>query len=371
MKLDANGHCAEDLHIAIGDRRVLMDGMTVRGNGNEFVAVDLGMEADPLTFTPEVIASERRGMPGWRFKKEYLRDWDAQNGAPVFGEECIDWQRANAIDPIRRLDLHIVRRDGIIQRDARGHKKYILVQKKKGRLRVFVEPDTPPPGFENTDELRARMFGAGMDVGAGVEKSDSTLVFMAADNREVVATLACNKIRPGQLGRFAVAAGKFYNDALICCVGKMHGLTALRAIADAGYPRIWRETRPRAGITEVRTKNLGWPYGEGSSELLMGRWVEAMEENLTVIRCLETIEQHRQYIYDEMGRVCHQRLKSLPTSVREKHGDLVIGAALAYRACIDLPKYKIVTAIDAPQRSAAGRRAIRDKQRRQKDEGGW
>jgi len=208
-------------------------------------------------------------------------------------------------------------------------------------------------------------------VGEGVEKSDSTISVMAADTREIVATFACNTIRPGLLGRFAVEVGKHYNNALICCVRKMHGMTALRAIADVGYPMIWRATNPKRGLREVKIKDLGWPRGEITSDLLVGPWVDALEQGIPIIRCLETTEQHRQYIYDERGKPCHQRLKSYTPEVREKHGDLVISAALAYRACIDLPKYRVLEKPQTPEGSAAARRKIRENLKQKKARDGW
>ncbi len=354
MKRDDLGHCGEDMHIAIGERRVIMRGMSVRGNSNEFIAVDLGFEASPM-ISPEFIASEKRRLPGWRFQKEYMRNWDAQTGAPVFEEPWIAAQAENARNPLYCMDIHRVQRDGIVQRTSLGQEKLILVQRDRGRLKVYVTPDTQA-GLT----LTLRHYGIGMDVGAGVEKSDSTIQVMSSHNREQAASFACNTIEPSELGRFAAAVGKWYNDALICCVLKMHGLTALRAITDVGYPMIWRTVSPKKGMIEAKTKNMGWPYGE-VGDLLLGRWRDALATiGLVTLHDLQTIEQHRQYVYDEHGRPCHQVLRSEPVSVRQTHGDLVIGVALAYRAVIDLPQYLRV----APERAPAGSPAGRSEKRR-------
>lgn len=366
VKLNQLGHCGENMHIAIGERRVVMPGLTVRGNSNEFIAVDLGFEADPIVFTEELMEAERARLPGWRFEKEYMRNWEAQTGAPVFDEPWIAEQDRNARNPIQLMELHEVKRDGIVQRDSLGHERMILAQHPQGRLKVFVTPDT-----EAGHTLTLRLYGIGMDVGAGVEKSDSTIVVMSSHNREQAASLACNTITPSDLGRFAAVVGKWYNDALICCVLKMHGLTALRAITDVGYPMIWRTRSPKKGMIEAKTKNMGWPYGE-VGDLLMGRWRDALAtKGLVKLRDLQTIQQHRQYVYDEHGRPCHQQLRSEPLDVRQSHGDLVVGAGLAYRAVIDLPKYSKVAPERAPERSAAGRSEARRKARKQREKGGW
>ena len=345
-----------DYTIAEGLSEVIMAGLTVRGNRNGFVAVDLGMDADPLTFTPAVIDAERAGMPGWRFKKEYLRDWDAQTGQPVFEEAWIEVQRAKATEPKGYMDIHRVTKNGIVQRDSLGQVKYVLVPKsaKRGRVKIYMWPDERPPDMPEHITEFAREFGAGMDVGG------------TADTREVAAVVADNRIRPGMLGRLAVAVGKFYNNALICCVRKMHGITTIRAMADRGYPMIWRDTDPRK-MVEVKTANLGWKRGEISDDLLIGKWIDAMEGDLVTLRDIEMINQHRAYIFDEMGRPCHQRLKSQPVAVREKHGDLVIGGALMYRAVLDLPKFRIRTPQAPPPGSPADRRRKYEQARKRKE----
>ena len=366
VKLNSFGHCGEDLHIAIGENRVVMHGLTVRGNQNEFIAIDLGMEADPDVFTPELIAAERRRLPGWRFQKEYMRNWDAQTGAPVFEPEWIQEQEVHRREPKKYMDLHTIQRNGISQRDALGMERMILVEKPKGRLRVYITPDETAG-----HALTLRNYGIGMDVGAGVEKSDSTIQVMSSHNREQAACLACNTIRPSELGRFAAVVGEYYNKALICCVSKMHGLTALRAIADVGYPRIWRTTTPRKGMMEAKTKNLGWPGAELSG-LIMGRWIDALgTKGLVMLHDLETIHQHRQYVFDEHGRVCHQRLRSEPVDIREKHGDLVVAASLAYRAVIDIPKYARVAPDRAPEGSPAARSEKRRQAKKRETQGKW
>jgi len=357
MKVDRVIADDERFAIATGESRVIMPGLTVHGNRNGFVAVDLGMEADPQTFTPELIESEKAGMPGWRWKQEMLRDWDAQTGQPVFEEEWIDRQRARAREPVEYMDIHRLSKNGVVQRDSLGHVKYVLVPKsrRRGRLKVYIRPETRPAGLPEHVTEFSREAGIGIDVGEGVEKSDSTIQVFFNDTREQAACLACNTIRPGMLGRFAVEVGRFFNNALICCVRKMHGITTIRAMADRGYPMIWRDTDPKT-VVEKRTANLGWKRGEITDDLLIGRWIDAMEADLVKLYDIETINQHRAYIYDELGRPCHQRLKSQPVAVREKHGDLVIAGALAWRACLDLPKFKIRTPMAPPHNSPADRR---------------
>ena len=303
-------------------------GLTARPCDTGFVAVALGMGADPIAFTDDIVEGERKGMPGWRFRKEYLRDFTAQAGQPVFEIDWLAVQRTRLRDPIKRYDYIIDATKG----------RAVLVEDSTGSIRVFVGADSKPAELPQARDVQ-RQYAIGMDVGEGVGASDSTIQVFAVDNREQVAAFASNTITPTDLGRLAVAIAQEYHQALICCVRKMHGVTTLRAIMDdAGYKHVWR-TKIDSKTTEQATDKYGWPGGEASSPYLFGKWVDAIQYNQCILHDLTTIDQHQQYIYDEMGRITHQKLIDMPVEVRERHGDLVIACALAFRACLDQPKY--------------------------------
>ena len=328
---------------------VLMPGFTAMPTSRGPVSIDLQVEADPITFTPEFIEREMlkygcykkpdgEWFLSWKWQKEYRCNFEAQMGMPVF--EYMDRQRANLREPLYCMDL-----------DDDGK----LIKRDKGRLRVFVEPDSQPCAYPEGVEQVERQFGIGMDVGAGVEKSDSTIQVMCVDNFEHAAEFACNRITPTDLGRFATAVGWYFNEALINCVSKLHGITTIRAMRDAGYGFFWYD-RKVFGFTEIATKNLGWSRGEASSSLLFDTWVDVLSRDEVILHGLETWNQHSQYIYDERGKITHQALINLPPDVRERHGDLVVGVALSYRACCDLPKFRKPKMINtAPKGSMAFR----------------
>ncbi len=76
-----------------------------------------------------------------------------------------------------------------------------------------------------------------MDVSEGVGESDSTVEVFAGDTREQAAELADNHMTPAELGRFAAAVARFYNDALVCCVRPMHGMQKLNVAFNALIPQ--------------------------------------------------------------------------------------------------------------------------------------
>ena len=312
----------------IDTARVIQKGDFAKPLSTGFVAVDLGYEADPIAFTPDVIASEKAGLPDWRWQKEYERDWTAQTGRPVFYPDWLKVQRPRLKDPVLRLAYESVEKGPMKLRESPD-----------GEIHIWLKPDSQPVGLPDGVKVQ-RHYGLGMDVSEGVGQSNSTIEIFTADNREQAAEFASNMITPSDLGRLAVALGKYFNDGLICCVRKMHGVTALRAMLDeCGYLYLWR-AKKSTQTTEYNAKDFGWLGGEATSPYLFGKWIDAIQYDRVILRGLECWQEHQQYIYDEGGRITHQRLVNLPVGVREKHGDRVIGCALAWRACCDLPRFK-------------------------------
>ena len=105
------------------------------------------------------------------------------------------------------------------------------------------------------------------------------------------------------------------------------------------YPNMWHE-RMSDRVIEKQTARLGWRGGEATSDRLFGPYIDVVESKRIILRSMLAIQEHEQYIYNELGRTCHQARASLPKEVRERHGDRCIACALAYRACVDTPKYK-------------------------------
>ena len=197
--------------------------------------------------------------------------------------------------------------------------------------------------------------------------SDSTIEVFFADNREQAAEVADNQVKPADLGRFGVAVARYYNHALVCCVRKMHGITTIRTMLDeCHYGHLWHHhlmDRPH----EKRAASLGWGDAE-TGEALFGRWIDAIQHDEVRLHSLACWQQHQQYIYDEQGHIVHQERANLPREVRERHGDRVIGCALAFRACLDLPAWKAKKEREAPVGSLLWRRKEAE---RKKERPGW
>ena len=310
-------------------------GVAARLNSNGFVAVDLDIEADPIGLTPEIIAAEKKRLPKWRFAQEYLRDWFAQVGQSVFEPEVLQAAR-KVRDANFRVELDEFTNPG-------NRSASFMRMLSTGRTRCWLDPADTPDTIPQVDGMRTtRRFGIGVDVSEGVEASDSAIEVFAADNFEEAASFNSPTITPADLGVYVAALARFYNNALVCCVRRMHGLTTLRAIIDYGrYYFLWRE-KMEIRVSESNTSRLGWAKGESSSPFLFGRWADALQTRGVILHDAETLRQHEQYIYDHQGRICLSKLANAPLEVRNRHADKVVACALAYLACYDSPKYNMV-----------------------------
>lgn len=309
----------------ITEQRVFRQGLSAWPLDTGFVAVDLGFECDPDSFPEAIMDLERKRLPAWMFRKEYLRDWDAQIGMPVFDVEKLDAAKVHLRNPLYRMDL-----------DGSGE----LTVRKGGRLAVYMEPDAQPENLPDNVKSVKRGFVIGMDVSAGVGLTDSTMEVFSADTLEQAAELADPNITPQTLGIFAAAVGRWYNNAMINCVNKIHGLTTIRAIVDdCKYFYVWHN-RLASGVVQRRTDKLGWGKGEQTDELLFDTYLHSLEAGNVTIRSKQCHTQHYQYVWDEKGKACLKKRVGENEMLRRRHADMVVGCGLAFRCAQDVMKTK-------------------------------
>ena len=325
------------------EETILMPGLKARMTGRGILAVHILPEADPESLTPQVLDGQHAKLgsmpvldgkgnrigwvPSWKFRKEYFGDFSAQAGLPAFDPQALDAQEQHLRDPACRMDL-----------DEKGR----LVETPTGRLKVWMKPDAAPPTMPDGADSVIRSCGIGIDVAEGVEATDSVLEVFFADTREQAAELADFRITPPELGRFAAAVARFYNEALVLCVRPMHGITVLRTMADeCNYNFLWHQ-HITTRIVERATKNLGWAKGELSSPALIDPWADDLKAGRAVMHSALALTEHRQCVFDERGRIVLQERALMPPDLRLRHADCVVACAGAARACRDLPAIRAV-----------------------------
>ena len=335
----------------ITEATAVAPGITARLNKTGWVAVDLSYEADPVAFTPQIIETEKARMPDWMWEQEYCRNFSAQVGKPVFAPAWLRMQEPYITPPLWRFTW---------QRRAKK-----LVSDQDGDVLVWIHPESQPPGKPPGMETVVRSFAMGLDIGEGVGRSDSAIVGFVGDTKEQAFEFRSNELTPNEMGSLAAALGRMFNQALVLCVRKMHGLTTIREMIDTeGYGRLWMDTI-KDKYTEVTSDRIGWRGAEASDENLFGPWRKAIQENLVTIHSAELKHQLGQYVFDEFGRIVHQTLVNESVQLRQRHGDVAVAGGLAWRAACDLPLFEAQVPIDdAPYQSLNWRKQQRDERNR-------
>ena len=335
----------------ITEATAVAPGITARLNETGWVAVDLSFDADPVAFTPEIIATEKARLPDWMWEQEYCRNFTAQIGKPVFDPAWLRMQEPNITPPLWRFNW------------LRRSKK--LEEAKDGDILVWVHPDSQPPGKSPGMERVVRSFAMGLDIGEGVGRSDSAIVGIVGDTKEQAFEFRSNELTPNEMGSVAAALGRMFNMALVLCVRKMHGLTTIREMLDSeGYSRLWHDT-VKDKLVEVSSDRIGWRGSEASDENLFGHWRKAIQENLVKIHSAELKHQLGQYVFDEFGRIVHQTLVNEPVQLRMRHGDVAVAGGLGWRAACDLPLFEAQVPVDdAPYQSLNWRRQQQEDRKR-------
>jgi hypothetical protein len=336
----------------------LIPGMTAKPLSTGLVLLSVHYSADPIGWTQDRIDTVRRrlgGIGSWRVKKEMEMDANAQSGENVFDPGWLDLQQAKHLRaPLMRMDV-----------STEGK----VYEKSDGRLRIWIPPDRLPADLPHGANSARLTFGMGMDVGAGTNQSDSTIVGFAVQGMEQAFEFNSAGVAPAYLGRMAVAIARYYNDALICCVQKLHGITTIRSMLDLGYTNLWRNVQHDRMVETANGGRIGWVKGESNDALLMDNVGDALQGSAgldvmsahgVVVHSVQLLEQLRQYVYDESGRAVLSKNKILNTAARKQHGDLVVGTALGIRACMDQPPYRVLSMKQIPDGCAEARHLERE-----------
>jgi hypothetical protein len=314
--------------------------MTAKPLNTGFVALSVHYTADPIGWTQDRIDATARRLGGrgsWKWRKEMEMDANAQSGESVFDPDWLDIQERKHIKPpLLRMEIG--------QDDK-------LYEHSTGRIRIWIKPDQMPRDLPQGTSRAELTFGVGIDVGAGTGQSNSTVEVFATQGMEQAAEFASSGVSPTYLGHVGVAIARFFNDALICCVQKMHGITTIRAMTDdCGYTNLWRNVSHDKMVETQTGGRIGWVQGENSQALLMNQMgaslerasggVDVLSTQSAIIHSFELLEELRQYIYDDAGRPTLSRTRTLNAAARKSHGDRVIGTATSMQACMDLPPWR-------------------------------
>ena len=195
----------------------------------------------------------------------------------------------------------------------------------KGSFSIFVplnETGRVPP-----DEK----FVCGADVAAGTGASNSTLAFYSRKTNEKVAEFANPNMLPDDFARFAVAACRFFNDALL--VPDRSGPTGevfVRRVLAESYTNIYFRRNERK-MGAPRTDEPGVWLNPAMKTTVLQQYRDAIGRVTVINRSARAMDECLRFIMTQSGNVEHSSATSAndPSGARTNHGDLVIADALA------------------------------------------
>lgn len=196
----------------------------------------------------------------------------------------------------------------------------------KGKWRFF-EPlgpgDRPPDG---------ERYVIGADVCAGTGASNSTLAVYSRRTKRKVAEYANSKILPDDFGKLAVAAARFWNNALIVPDRSgPTGETFVRRVVASGYHEIYRR-RDEKKIGRPIADEYGIFLNPAARTTILYQYREAIG-SVSMFNCSDiAMDECLKFICTQDGQIEHSAaLNSVdPSGARANHGDMVIADALAW-----------------------------------------
>ncbi len=215
----------------------------------------------------------------WLVHQEYPTTEDEafiKSGNPVFDVEAL--AKMATFSPKRG---HL--------RSAGGKREVEFVPTSKGPLRIFHPP------------IYGESYVVGGDVAQGLEHGDfSSAHVICAKTNEVVAVWH-GHTDPDLFGDEMCLLGYHFNTALVGVEVNNHGLTTLKAMQRAAYPRMFfrREQDKRY---DTQGPQLGWYTSMVTKPLMIDELAMALRAEL-ILEDSETIAELRTYVRDERGQM--------------------------------------------------------------------
>lgn len=204
----------------------------------------------------------------------------------------------------------------------------------KGRLHLWREPDFT--GHLAND----RMYVIGVDIATGTGASNSAISIADATTGEKVAEFVSPNVRPDELGKYAVALGRYFCDAnnreaFMIWEAPGPGRNFGDVVLENGYRHVYyRENENK--VTKTATQTPGWWPTKDAKRALYGEYRRALQSKEFINYSLPAIKEAKEIVFSSTGWVTHSRsVRNFdPSGARENHGDRPTADALCCRGII-------------------------------------
>ena len=203
-----------------------------------------------------------------------------------------------------------------------------FVESPKGNLRLWCGIDSS--GQASSD----RGYVMGVDIASGTGSSNSVISIADRKTGEKVGEFVSPNLRPDELGRCAVAIGRWLKDetgspAFMIWEAPGPGRNFGDVVIESGYRNVYWRTREES-IAKVQTLIPGWWPVKDAKRAVFGDYRRSLLDGRFINRSKDAMEELREIVYTANGSVEHSKsIRTIdPSGARDNHGDRPTADAL-------------------------------------------
>lgn len=209
-----------------------------------------------------------------------------------------------------------------------------------GRLKLWINPTL---GFQLPTD---RNYAIGVDIATGTGSSNSAITIGDCMTGEKVAEYVNPKIRPDELGRLAVALGRWFKgmgrEAYMIWEAPGPGRNFGDVVMVSGYRNVY--FRKNELQINAKTGTIpGWWPTKDEKRSLYGEYRRALNEGEFMNMSADALRECKEIIYSDSGWVVHGRSLATPdpSGARENHGDRPTADALCWKGMRGKGQHKV------------------------------
>lgn len=216
-----------------------------------------------------------------------------------------------------------------------------FVEGGNGKLKLWIRPSL---GMRLPDD---RNYAMGVDIATGTGSSNSAITIGDCLTGEKVAMFVSPKIRPDELGRLAVALGRWFKgmgkEAYMVWEAPGPGRNFGDVVMKLGYRNVYFRRNELAINAKAGTIPGWWPTKD-EKRALYGEYRRALNAGEFQNKCVDSLRECKEIVYTDGGWVVHGRSMATvdPSGARENHGDRPTADALCWKGMSGKGQHKVV-----------------------------
>lgn len=231
-------------------------------------------------------AGQKESLMPWQLAQEYPSNPEeafVKSGNMVFDHDMLKAYGPRCVEPVRGF---LVPTDRL----RPNHKQSTFVNAEQGELAVWALPDEKD------------RYVVGADVAQGLEHGDFSAAHVISVRTGDVVAHYHARIDTDLFGEFLAQLGHFYRQALLGVEANNHGVGVLNRLRFVNYPRIYY--RRSVNTRTIRTtEQMGWFTSKVTKPLMIDELNRDLRQGDLGLKCQLTLNELRQYIRDEKGRM--------------------------------------------------------------------